>query len=449
MLIIEKKGYNIIMKKHHLSCIFTLLILFCFSIYPTLGEENQVKTEKLYYAIEMDGKRCGYSEVDISRKIENGKDIILLDENMFMRLTVSENQINMKVKQTYRINPLNNKVFYYNNEINQDTTKISYTVYIDGDTAKYTSTTSDEKKITQLPKDAIIENTRIFPHLITDFVKNKNENKSYQIYEVRENEVQEATYTKIGTDNLELVGKIYNAIILDKLNKKNGLKTKLWINTENGYILKSSVQNMSVYLTDGNIVKEFKIDELEKVDPNKYKEYPGEYANIENKDIFKVLVKNGSLAIDVPNRIVVPLNDPNEAGLWYSKLSKNLYFTFKKNKTGKVTEMIVHEVASMINQSDPKKIGDDVPEKFKQYIGDYLFVAMQVEYSVLYKYGSLAYIDPFSKKTVKLQLPDDKGRWKDEFNKNTITFDLDDKGNVKSMNVDGATIFVKKKGSLK
>jgi hypothetical protein len=358
---------------------------------------------------------------------------------------VPENQINIKVKQTYRINPLNNKVFYYNNEINQDTTKISSTVYIDGDTAKYTSTTSDEEKITQLPKDAIIENTRIFPHLINDFVKNKSENKSYQIYELRENEVQEVTYTKIGTDNVELVGKIYNAIILDKLNKKSGLKTKLWINTENGYILKSSVPNMSVYLTDSNIVKEFKIDELEKVDPNKYKEYLGEYANIENKDVFKVLVKNGSLAIDVPNRIVVPLNDPNEAGLWYSKLSKNLYFTFKKNKTGKVTEMIVHEIASMKKQSVPKKVGNDVPEKFRQYLGDYLFVAMQVEYSVLYKDGSLVYIDPFSKKTVKLQPPDDKGRWKDEFNKNTITFELDDKGNVKSMNVDGVTVFVKKR----
>ena len=204
---------------------------------------------------------------------------------------------------------------------------------------------------------------------------------------------------------------------------------------------------MRFYLS--NIVKEFKIDELEKVDPNKYKEYLGEYANIENKDVFKVLVKNGSLAIDVPNRIVVPLNDPNEAGLWYSKPSKNLYFTFKKNKTGKVTEMIVHEVAFMPKQPNIEKIGNDVPEKFKQYIGDYLFVAMQVEYSVLYKDGSLAYIDPFSKKTVKLQPPDDKGIWKDEFNKNTITFDLDDKGNVKSMNVDGATIFAKKKGSLK
>ncbi len=432
------------MKKHWLSYIFTILILFCLSIYSISGEEKQANPEKLYYAIEMDGKRCGYSEVDILHKIENGKDMILLDENMFMRLTMSESPIDMRVKQIYHINPLNNRVFYYNNEINQDTAKISSTIYIDGHTAKYTSTSSDEEKITQLPKDAIIENTRIFPHLINDFVKNKNENKTYQIYDVRENEVHETTYTKIGTDNLMLVGKNYNAVILDKLIKKNSLKTRLWINTENGYILKSSVQNMSVYLTDNNIAKEFKIDE---VDPNKYKEYLGEYTSKENKDVFKVFVRNGILVVDVPNRIVVPLNDPNEDELWYSKLSKNLYFTFKKNKAGKVTEMIVHEVVSMPKQPNINKIGDDVPEKLRQYLGDYLFVAMQAEFSVFYKDGSLVYNDPFSKKIVKLQPPDDKGRWRDEFNKNTITFELDDKGNVKSMNVDGTTVFVKKKGS--
>lgn len=355
----------------------------------------------------------------------------------------------MKFRQTYHIDPLNDKVFYYESEINQDTIKISSTVYIDGDTAKYTSTLSNGEKITQLPDGVIIENTRIFPHLINDFVKNKNENKTYKIYEAKENEIQEATYTKIGTDSLTLVGKSYNAIILDKLSKKNDLKTRMWINIENGYILKSSAQNVSVYLTDSNIVKEVKAVKPKAADPNKYDEYTGEYVNPDNKEAFKVSVKNGILAVDVPNKIVVHLNDPNEDGLWYSILSKNLYFTFNKNKTGKVIEMVVHEVVSMPKQSHIEKIGDDAPEKFRQYPGDYLFVAMQTDYTVLYKDGSLAYIDPFSKKIVKLQLPDDKGIWRDESNKNTITFDLDDKGNVKSMNLDSSTVFVKKKGSSK
>ena len=38
--------------------------------------------------------------------------------------------------------------------------------------------------------------------------------------------------------------------------------------------------------------------------------------------------------------------------------------------------------------------------------------------------------------TVKLQPPDEKGGWLDEFNKNAIYFELDDEGKVQSMTID-------------
>jgi hypothetical protein len=65
----------------------------------------------------------------------------------------------------------------------------------------------------------------------------------------------------------------------------------------------------------------------------------------------------------------------------------------------------------------------------------------QAEFTVLYKDGSLAVDDPTVKKIIKLQPPDEKGRWIDEFNKNAIFFDLDDQGNVKAMNIDSVSRF--------
>jgi len=78
---------------------------------------------------------------------------------------------------------------------------------------------------------------------------------------------------------------------------------------------------------------------------------------------------------------------------------------------------------------------------FRPYLGNYYFTALQAEFTVRYKDGSLAVDDPLAKITVGLQAPDEKGRWLDEFNKNTIFFDWDEEGNVTSMIIDSIDKF--------
>jgi len=58
---------------------------------------------------------------------------------------------------------------------------------------------------------------------------------------------------------------------------------------------------------------------------------------------------------------------------------------------------------------------------------------------VSYMDSSLAIYDPLAKQTVKLQLPDENGRWRDEYNKNTTLFKFDDEGKVTQMNIDSNT----------
>jgi len=84
---------------------------------------------------------------------------------------------------------------------------------------------------------------------------------------------------------------------------------------------------------------------------------------------------------------------------------------------------------------------ENVPEEFRPYLGSYFLAALQAEFAVQYKDGSLAVDDPLAKKTVKLQLPDEKGRWMDEFNKNAIFFEWDGQGNVTSMIIDSINKF--------
>jgi len=186
-----------------------------------------------------------------------------------------------------------------------------------------------------------------------------------------------------------------------------------------------------------------KMGQTEEPASRMYQAYVGEYTNPSTKTVLKVFVQGGGLAVDIPGKVVLALNDPDEEGLWYCKLSNQLYFTFKRKYLGfgKVVEMELHQIIPLPRKSGPEKVNNNVPEKFRPYLGKYSLAALQAEFTVLYRDGSLAVDDPLAKKVVKFQLPNEKGGWLDEFNKNTIFFELDNQGNVESMKIDSVDKF--------
>ena len=82
-----------------------------------------------------------------------------------------------------------------------------------------------------------------------------------------------------------------------------------------------------------------------------------------------------------------------------------------------------------------------VPEELSPYLGKYHFAAVNAQFTVIYHEDGLAIEDPLENATVGLQPPDEEGRWVDEFNKNVISFDTDDEGNVKSLVIDAISRF--------
>jgi len=681
-------------KKQCLIYVLVLLILVFSGSFQ--AQAAQLEQEKLYYGIEINGVLCGYSEISLSPMVKDGKDMTLLKQKVFAMLSALGSKFNTEVKLTYHIDPATGKFTYHDSEIKQGPVQLGSVIHIEGDTARFTSTPGNKETIIKLPSDVVLENTLSFPHLIRDFVEDKMNKASYEIYEVREVEVQKSTYTKAGTEELELAGKSYNAVILDKLNHKTGLKVTMWLDVENGYVLKTVTSGNRVsYLADPSVVNRIKMadvddnlfvkvdvaiadvqaisymkvkatieptglwitreglnvpgqrftgnindnliegvfeiehvrydgsdapafpadfskdeslkkylepeefiesddpvlitkaqeitkgskdsweaacrlskwvaenigyaipgggtarktydikagecgahslllaafcravgiparvvwgcmyvpnyggafgqhgwseiymgkagwitvdttaNEIDYVDsghirigeyqsmatalnPQKmevldfragsmkmgqaeeeasqmYKAYIGEYTSPSTKTVLKVFVQGGSLAVDIPGKVVLALNDPDEKGLWYCKLSNQLYFAFKKNYLGfgKVVEMELHQIIPLPRKSGPEKVNNNVPEKFRPYLGKYSLAALQADFTVLYKDGSLAVDDPLAKKTIKLQLPNKNGKWVDEFNKNTIFFELDNQGNVESMKIDSVNKFTR------
>jgi len=671
--------------------IWTLVLLISVFSGAFQAVAAQVETEKRYYGIEVNGVLCGYVEANISPMVKDGKDMMLEEENVFVMLSALGSKFNTEVKTQCHVDPQTSGFTYSNIDISQGEVKLGIKVVIEDNIAHYTSTMGPKPKDIELSPDVILGDTQLFSQLTKDFA-GSNVRKKYKVLDVMEGEIQESTYTKVGTENLQLIGKTYNAIIIDQLNHKTGVKVKWWLDTENSRMLKANLPNdRNIYLTDRSVVDRIKLAKIDdnlfaKVDvaiadvqaisymkvkasieptglwvtreglnisgqrftgtindnlvegvfeiehkkydgsdappfpadfskdesvkkylepeellesddpvlvkkareitkgskdsweaacrlskwvaenigyaipgggtarktydikagecgahslllaafcravgiparvvwgcmyvpnyggafgqhgwneiymgkagwipvdatafetdyvdsghirigvyqalatalnpkkmevldyragsmkmgqaeeavPGKYEAYVGEYASISKNLVVKVFVQGGNLAVDIPEKIVLAINDPDEEGLWYSKLSNQLYCTFEKIDSGKVIEMQLHQIITLPRKSGPEKVNGNVPEKFRPYLGKYSLAALQAEFTVLYKDGSLAVDDPLAKKVIKLQPPDEKGRWVDELNKNAIFFELDNQGNVESMNIDSVTKF--------
>ena len=682
------------LKKQRL--IWALVLLISVFSGSFQARATQVEHQKRYHGIEISGVLCGYVETNISPTVRDGKDMTLEEENVFVMLSALGSEFNTEVKSKSYIDPATEGFTYLNADVSQGDVKLGIKVVIEDNIAHYTSTMSSKPKDIELSPDVMLGDTQLFSQLIKDFADSKVQKKRYKSLEVMDGEIQESTYTKAGAEDLELAGKTYNAIILEQLNHKTGLKVKWWIDTETSRMLKADLPNgRKIYLTDRSVVDRIKLanmddslfakvnvaiadvqaisymkvkasveptglwvtreglnitgqrftgtindnlvegifeiehkrydgsdapvfppdfskdqslkkylepeELLESDDPvlikkaqeitkgskdsweaacrlskwvaenigyaipgggtarktydikagecgahslllaafcravgiparvvwgcmyvpnyggafgqhgwseiymgkagwitvdatanetdyvdsghirigeyqslatalnpkkmevldfragsmkmgqaeeeasQMYKAYVGEYTSTATKTVLKVFVQGGGLTVDIPGKVVLALNDPDENGLWYCKMSNQLYFTFKRKYLGfgKVVEMHLHQIIPLPRKSGPEKVNNNVPEKFRPYLGTYSLAALRADFTVLYKDGSLAVDDPLAKKIVKLQLPNEKGRWLDEFNKNTIFFELDNQGNAKTMKIDSVDKFTR------
>jgi hypothetical protein len=181
----------------------------------------------------------------------------------------------------------------------------------------------------------------------------------------------------------------------------------------------------------------------EETDTGMYAAYVGNYTSPVTKTVLKVFVQGGNLAVDIPGKVVLALNDADEQGRWYCKLSDQLFFIFKRKYLGlgKVEELHLHQIIPLPRKAGPQSRINNVPAKFRPYLGTYSLAALQAEFKVIYKNGSLAVDDPLAKKIVKLKPPNEKGMWADEFNKDSIFFEKDSNGNVTVMKKDSVDKF--------
>jgi hypothetical protein len=224
----------------------------------------QAESERFYYGIEINGALCGYSEVSLTPMVEEGQALTLLKQTTFMMLSALGSQFNSQVDLTYHIDPATGRFTYHDSHISQGPVQLDSVIRIEGGTARYMSVLGEPELSVALPRDAILENTLSFPHLLRDFVERGLEAATYDIFEVREAEVQKSIYTRVGWEPLQLAGAEFDALILDRLNYKTGLKTRIWLDATTGYVLKTTAAGNRVsYRADPSVVDRIKMANID------------------------------------------------------------------------------------------------------------------------------------------------------------------------------------------
>ena len=691
--VFDRRGADNLMKEHLMKRsrkAYVLGILLALGL-ATCTHAGQTDAETFYYAIEINDVLCGYSEIKTSPLEEDGKTLILLEQRTFAMLSALGSRFDSEVLLTYHIDPVTGRFSYHDSVVNQGTMHLDSEIQVAGDQARFSSSLSREDALIELGPDVVLENTLYFPHLVRDFADGELNERSYEIFEVREQAVQRSTYTRAGAETLELAGKRYDTIVLERLNHSTGLKLRLWLDPSGGTMVKvNAAGTRTSYLADSNVVKKIEVanldenliakvgvaipdihgisrmkvrarieptglwvtpeslnvtgqrftgsveenlvdgifeiqlarydgssappfpadyggdetlreylepsDMVESDDPAlaakafqitagsadsweaarrlarwvaenidyaipgggtarktfeiragecgahsflfaafcravgiparvvwgcmyvpthgggfgqhgwnevymgeagwipldttameidfadsghirlgevqsmtiglnpiemelleyemrdggavitqdaqaKHERVLGEYTQGENGRTVTVKLQDGSVAVDIPGKIVLALLEPDEQQRWYCTISNKLYCTFVENDAGSVEELQIHEMVRMRKTSSPAEIPQGVPEEFAPYLGAYLMTPMQAEFTVIFDDGGLAVEDPLAKATIHLLPPDKDGNWLDEFDKNTIRFARGEDGQVEALVIDAVSRF--------
>jgi len=657
---------------------------FAFSVLlwgNTSACRTSADSRRVYYAMERNGVVYGYIETTIIPIEENGKPMIRMEENLRSMSSLMGAPVNNTVKTESLLDPGKRRLVSQDFFLDQGSAQLEISTLIKGDKAYITQNMGGGTKEIPLPEDAVLTEFYLYSRLWEDFMNSSADQKQYKVLDTFDREIQLHTFTKVGTEEVELAGNTYQAMVFDVLNHEIGAKQRVWIDAGDGTRLKQKILNSVVSISDKSVrnklrrvgiddqifakvgvmisditalsymkikasldpignwltkeglnvpgqkfegtvehnhvqgifevrykkydgknpppfppdfhnhpelepflspedliesddpvlikkaeeltrgaadsweavkrisrwvaeeigydipgggsarntydlragecgahsrlfaalcraadiparvvwgciyvpneggsfgqhgwnevymgeagwipldttLKEidfadsghirlgileskhiaFNPDTMEVLDyhagsqrfgeavsptiPEKFRPYTGRYQGPEK--VLKVQVQNNHLALDIPGRMIFELDDPDENGFWYFKLTRDVRVCFEKDATGPVTGMTIYNRARIPRKSDSKEAKGNIPPKFRPYVGQYPVPMKEDVFTVLYSRNNLAIKVPTGE-IMYLDGPDEKGLWICGHRGEKFSFDMDDEGQVRFM----------------
>ncbi len=160
--------------------------------------------------------------------------------------------------------------------------------------------------------------------------------------------------------------------------------------------------------------------------PDLYVPYLGKYTLVEAGRVFTVRYQDGSMVVDIPDRMALALDDPDGEGRWYPKLTRQVNFTFEE-EAGVVDAMCLEQLIPVPRE----EAGSDTEQD--PLAGRYTLAQANVTFTVMWKADSLMVEDPVTRGTVRLIPGAQQDLWTLEGHRNKVRFERGDDGKAKSL----------------
>lgn len=229
----------------------------------TLSCSPETDDNKIYYAIEINGVLCGYSETSESDISIDGKEYLNQKIDMYIMLSLFGSEFNTDMKITSVLDPVSKRCCRLNGEINQGTINRKFDVQVDNNQAVINSSLMGKPKTIELTPEILFGSDEVYSRVKKEFIDNHTEEISLDILEAIDSEIQTSTFRKTGEEQIELAGKTFKTIIIEQTNKKTGVNIKYWLAPDLDYYAMFEVLNRKVYLADHTVVDKIKVASMD------------------------------------------------------------------------------------------------------------------------------------------------------------------------------------------
>ncbi len=160
----------------------------------------------------------------------------------------------------------------------------------------------------------------------------------------------------------------------------------------------------------------------------------GSYMNIELYRMFKIIERNGGIAIDIPGRVVLDLNMPDNEGKWFPKMTREISLKPENIAEDKAGIIILHQYYRLRKMSSPDSVMNKIPEEFRKYAGNYQFAPARLSLDVMFDNGALTTQEPLGRSKDRISYLKTGDSWIDKTGSYQISFITGNDNEVISLN---------------
>jgi hypothetical protein len=170
------------------------------------GRIDLSQQKKLYYGIKINDVLCGYAEIGIQPAERDGKKLLKIDDRTFLMVSALGSKFNSEIHSVFYVDSVSGRFRYQENHIKQGPMEFTAQASVENDTITSKSTLSEKTNKIAIDPDVVLRNNQFFPFLIRDFSDSSVHEKTYRYYEVKDEQIQETVFRRLGEKKFDLAG---------------------------------------------------------------------------------------------------------------------------------------------------------------------------------------------------------------------------------------------------